>query len=126
MGKANRRIILPAGAVGVLALLIAWVLTHLGSGTGSGTPGSQNSQPPDQHVQTQPGGAIQVVISGDRYLVEGNDVSIEQAVAMARGAASIRIVSGPDSRMGAKMDLEKAMDSAHLSYTVETSPVPGQ
>ena len=127
MGKGTRKIILPAGIVSLLAVLIAWVLTHLGGGFGGGSNfDTQHGPPASQPVQSQPGGAMQVVISGDRYLVEGKDVSIEQAVGMAKGAAAVRIVSGPDSRMGAKLDLKKAMDVAHVAYMLETSPVPGQ
>jgi hypothetical protein len=128
MGKTSRKAILPVGAVGILALLIAWVLTHFGAGMGgSGSLAPQNSpQQPAAPVQAQPAGSMQVIVSGDRYLVDGNEMTLDQVMAKARSASAVRITSGPDSRMGATMALERAMETAHLSYTMETLPAQGQ
>jgi hypothetical protein len=128
MGKTYRKAILPVGAVGILALLIAWVLTHFGAGLGgSGSLAPQSSSPPPAaRVRPEPAGSMQVIVSGDRYLVDGNVLTMDEVMAMARSASAIRITSGPDSRVGATMDLEKAMESAHLSYTMETLPAQGQ
>jgi hypothetical protein len=120
-----RRAALPAGALAALVLLCAWLINHLGGGVGMATgsgqdhPAAAHSPPP---VSTTP---LQVVIQGDRYLVEGKEVALDQVVGRAAGSP-VRIVSGPDARMGTQKDLESALDAAHVSWALEAQPVTGQ
>jgi hypothetical protein len=120
-----RRAALPAGALAALVLLCAWLLNHLGSGPGLATGSGSNNSPPAPAGAAQPAATMQVVISEDRYLVEGTDVPLDQVVARA-GSGKVRIVSGPDARMGAERELETALDSAHVSWALEAQPVAGQ
>jgi hypothetical protein len=65
-----------------------------------------------------------VVIREDRYLVDGNEWSLDQIVAAAgnRGKQSppLKIISEPDSRLGTERAIEAALDAAHVTYSVET------
>jgi hypothetical protein len=123
----GRKFLLPAGGIALLAFLLAWVLTHLGAGIGGGGgTASQDTSATTHSPATQAGPPMEVVIQEDRYTVDAKELTLYQIVAMAAASPSVKIVSGPDSRMGAERDLEKALDDAHLSWSLEAEPVSGQ
>ena len=120
--------------VGIMALifLVAWMMNHLGPGTGIGlgtgiVPGDNHTTElprPSPVVSAEP---MRVVVQDDQYLVGGSDKSIQQIVQAAQASspssgAAVKIVSGPDSRVGAQHDLEAALDNAGLSWSLEADP----
>ena len=124
--KRVRRAALPAGALAALVLLLVWLLNHLGSGAGLGTGSGSNQSPAGANASPPPPAtSMQVVIRDDRYLIQGKEVPLDQVVGQAAGA-TVRIVSGPDARMGAEKGLESALDAAHVSWALEAQPVTGQ
>ena len=124
------RKIVSRGVFVILVVVAAWILNHLG-GNGMGVlPDSgktalpQPSTPAPSGATTQ---AMQVVIREDGYYVGGDEQTIEQIVASAAEARSasgpaVKIISGPDSRVGAEQDLETALNNAHLPWTLESGP----
>jgi len=112
-----------------LVLIAAWLLNHLGAGSGLGLlpepsiVATPHSHPvPGSLVATSQ--AMQVTIREDGYFVDGNQKSIPDIVESASHARSasgpaVRIVSGPESRVGAERDLEMALDGANLPWTLE-------
>jgi hypothetical protein len=124
------RAIVPAGLLAALVLFVAWALNHL-LGHGGGEDGSA-PQATEPHViespQSQPaplvasGEALEVTVQEDRYLVGGKDVPMEQIVSSAKAGAKVKIISGPNARLGAEKDLENALAVANQTWVVETVP----
>jgi hypothetical protein len=110
-------------------LIAAWLLDHIGSGSGFGLlPEPSVVEMPHSHpVDDSPliiPQAMQVTIREDGYFVDGNQKSIPdivEAASHSRPASgpAVRIVSGPESRVGAEKDLEMALDKANLPWTLE-------
>jgi hypothetical protein len=120
-----RKTVLPVGGLAALVLLVAWVLNHLsGHGGGSGDASIGTAVAPAAPAQATQ--TMQVVIQDDRYLVSGKDMTLADIVSAA-GAGhadgpAIKIVSGPDSRLGTERELENALDAAHLAWGLEAQP----
>jgi len=112
------------GVLAVLILAVAWLISHIGpGGGGSGWVGiPSSSSPPPQSSGTDLTKAVQIEIHGDQYLIDGQAQSIDQVLAAAKGAPSVKIVTGSDSRVGAQSDLQKALDNAHIAWTLESNP----
>jgi hypothetical protein len=128
-----RRKVFAGGTVLAIAAL-AWLLTHLGSGGGSGlglspAPGHIDLSPPQSSMPSlaDTSTAVQVIVRDDQYFVAGIRQTIDQIVTSAQAARrsdspAVKIVSEPDSRVGAERDLELALDDAHLSWALEAVP----
>jgi hypothetical protein len=126
LGKwRGRKALLPAGVVALLAAIIGWVLSHLGGGgLGAGGTAGSSQDAPAHTAAAQSGGTMEVQIREDGYFVDGSEMTPDQIVAAA-GSSAVKVVSGPDSRMGALRDLEKVLDTAHISWALEAQPVSG-
>jgi hypothetical protein len=120
-----RRAALPAGVLTALILLCAWLINHLGGGAGLATGSGSNNSPPAPPAAPTPATTMEVRIRDDRYLVQGKEVPLDQVVGQAAGA-NVKILSGPDARMGTERDLETALNAAHVSWALEAQPVTGQ
>jgi hypothetical protein len=126
-----RRRFLGAGIV-VLIFVVAWLMNHLGPGTGLGlgaglVPGSKQAVDLPRPTPTDSPEPMRVVVQDDRYVVAGSEQTLQQIVQAAQtshpaGGAAVKIVSEPDSRVGAQRDLEAALDQAGLSWSLEAEP----
>jgi hypothetical protein len=112
-----------------LVLIAAWLLDHLGAGSGLGLLPEPSivATAPSRPVQGSlliTSQAMQVTIREDGYFIDGNQKSLSDIVEDASHARpatgpAVRIVSGPESRVGAERDLEMALDEANLPWTLE-------
>jgi hypothetical protein len=124
--KRARKAVLPIGLIGGLAFLFAWILSHLGAGVGTGNGAGSEAAQSAASAATQPAGPLEVTIRGDGYWVDDSESTIDKIVAAAAGRTgptAVRIVAGPDSRLGAERDLEKSLDQARLTWSLEAEPV---
>ena len=131
--RLRRRVF--GGGFAVLVIALGWLLSHLGSGGGSGlglspAPGHIDlSTPKPTSPPTLPptSDAVEVIIRDDQFMVDGSQETIQQIVGAAQSAhpvdgPAVKIVSEPDSRVGAQRDLELALDDAHVSWALEAMP----
>jgi hypothetical protein len=121
----GRKAILPGGIVAILAIIIGWILSHLGGGLGSGGGASGSGTSP---VKTTGGGqnpVVQVVVREDGYYVDDKPLTLSEVLAAAGPSVAgppVKIIGGPDSRMGAERDLENAFNTAHIPWVAQDSP----
>jgi hypothetical protein len=123
------RAIVPAGLLAALVLFVAWALNHL-MGHGGGGEGNAPQASETTHVIESPqpvplvasGEALEVTVQEDRYLVGGKDVPMEQIVSSAKAGAKVKIISGPNSRLGSERELESALDAARQVWAIENVP----
>jgi hypothetical protein len=127
--RGGRRVIY-AGVVAAI-VFVAWILSHfMGGGAGLGVGGSlENANAPRSTppvLSTQPTEAMVVVVTGDRYMVSGREMTLASIIAAAGnpqpGRTAVMIVSGPDARLGTQKDLQNALDAAGLSWGMQTEP----
>jgi|GEM_PF-5974794 len=129
--RRMRRLMIRAGAIGLLVIVMAWILSHFlghgnGSGSGSGSGMTTSTQPASTAQGViQSAEPLEVVIHEDRYVSDGREMTTAQIIAGAAGhaAPAVKIISGADSRLGSQRDLESALDAAHVSWAIESEPV---
>src|ERR1700683_2487274 len=118
-----RKAIFRLGVAAVLILAVAWLITHTGPGGGSGSGGLplQSSASPPSSI-ADPSKAIQIAIHEDQYSIDGHVQSLDQVLGTAKSTPSVKIIVGADSRVGSQLDLQKALDNAHIAWSLESGP----
>jgi hypothetical protein len=122
--RSIRKFFTRLALLAALILAVAWLISHISpGGGGSGWVGIPSSNSPaPQGSGTDSTKAVQIEIHGDQYLIDGQSQSIDQVLAAAKAAPGVKIVTGSDSRVGAQNDLQKALDNAHIAWTLESNP----